>query len=259
MGLISQGASTSAASLACLVLLAHWPMEDFTPLLNQLAPMRPCIEHTLTNSIAVDECLFLLMTRADANSSITQSNQNVTNPGLSTIPEDDLIPLVQSIASLAASSPDPIRRNSAFVTLSLLLKRADPPARLILLDDLLSAENPFPQMRVAAIGLVKESTFDAFDALDANEKGQSGKTRKGTNVFTSPELIARLGRHLLRPEPINLFDTASSTNVITVDVQEFFESSEPARLTECLGFYYTLLQRDVDNLVSGLTHLVSLL
>lgn len=233
-------------------------MDEFPPQIGQLATIRLCIEYTLTNTFAIDECLFLLMTRAHTDiSPITQSTKSAGKQKLSTIPEEDLVSFIQSTASLAAASPDPIRRNSAFVTLSLLLKRLDATPRLVVLAELLSPECPFPQMRVAAIGLVKESVFEAFDALDGkqasltNEANQLDTTSKTINVFLSPQLIAHLGRYLLRPEPMDLFETKSSTNAITVDVEEFFESIEPARLTECLGFYYALFQRDVDNSVSN--------
>lgn len=183
-----------------------------------------CIEYTLQSNVGVNECIFLLMSRACSPGSISES---------------ELTPLIQCIASIAASSPDPIRRNSAFVTLSLLLKRVDPPARLVILGELLSLEDPFPQMRVAAIGLVKESVFD-------------GLASKTPDVFASPQLFTHLGRYLLRPEPIDLFDNFDNT--IAIDVEEFFTSVEPARLTECLGFYYALLLRDANNQVRAVRY-----
>ncbi|KAG9024748.1 hypothetical protein FS842_005409 [Serendipita sp. 407] len=204
--LASQG---GGIALACIVLIAHWPIEEDTPELQQLSQLGPQIEFLLQSSSLVDECMFLLMSRAN-----TQGELEVDT-------------LASAVAALASSSPNPVQRNTAFVTLSLLVKKIPPPARLAFFSELLSNENPFPQMRVAAVGLVKESVLEA---LASPEK----------NILASNALFGQLGRFLLRPDPLDLFGGR-------FDPKEFLTSSEPPRLIECLGFYYTLLQRDTSN------------
>ena len=113
--------------------------------------------------------------------------------------------------------------------LSLVLGLAPPPVRFGLLKDLLADEDMPPQMRIAAIGLLKEAVLEALSG-------------QGQNIFASRHLLATFGPLVLRPVPFGSFDT------VTLD--EFLDSPEPLRLVECLGFYYVLLQRDQNNRVS---------
>jgi hypothetical protein len=210
--LMKMSSKGGALSLASLILLAHWPITQSAPELHQLTELAPPIEYCLQKAAIIDECTFLILSRANT-------------PG--TLQEDSLI---QGMISLASSSPESNQRNSCFVALSLLLKRLPAPARLARLAELLSPGDPFPQMRVAAVGLTKESVLQAL----SSDK---------SDVFASKELFAACGRYMLRPDPMDLFER-------TFDPKEFLEDSEAARLLECLGFYYTLLQRDTHNKVS---------
>jgi len=89
-------------------------------------------------------------------------------------------------------------------------------------------------MRVAAISLVRDAVLDALATT---------QSRAERNALASPQLFAAMGRVLLRPEPPTLFEDTSEQKL-----KEFLEESEPARLTECLGFYYVVLERDEKNL-----------
>ena len=103
--------------------------------------------------------------------------------------------------------------------------------RLQVLRDLISpSEEISPHMRTAAIGLVKESVLEALSYP------------KTENVFASPFLLQTIGPHIFRldsPDLLAAIGALDSAN----------DSPEPARLVECLGLYYILLLRDVENKV----------
>jgi hypothetical protein len=199
-------------ALACIILLSHWPPSEFPPNLQQLERLEYHVETFLQKGVAADELLHFVITRANTPGSLQADG------------------LVHYLVSLSSSSPDERQRNTAFVTLSVLLQKLPSPARLARFVELLSPENPLPQMRVAAVGLVKDSILEALSSQQPN-------------LFASKELFAQLGRFLLRPDPIDLFQN-------NFDGDEFLSTAEPARLIECLGLYYTLLRRDTVNKVT---------
>lgn len=96
------------------------------------------------------------------------------------------------------------------------------------------AEDAFPQMRAAAIGLVKSSFLRAIQS-------QHGKD----DVFASRALVGTVGGYVFRPNPPNLFEDEK------LEMEEFIESEnqEAVRLVECLGLYYVVLLRDSENKV----------
>jgi hypothetical protein len=97
----------------------------------------------------------------------------------------------------------------------------------------LASDAELPQMRAAAIGLLKEFVLEALQV-----PASSGEQ----NVFASPLLMRSFG-------PI-LFRTMPSDYLSTVQVADDIEKSlEPSRIAEVLSFYYVLLQRDRDNKV----------
>jgi Uncharacterised protein family, YAP/Alf4/glomulin len=198
-------------------------MASLLRLIPNLAPF-------LQNGTAIDESLSLILRSAHAHIG-----------GLVAAVELDNI--IQPLIELCSTSPDPTQRNTMFVTLSQLLKSLPSRARLAIFTELLSPDtDPFPQMRVAAVGLVKESVLTAlggFSSSTAREPGQR-------DVFASPQLLTKIGQYILRSEPPDLLSQKQGT----FDVAAFLESSEPVRLIECLGLYYTLLARDVSNKVS---------
>lgn len=148
---------------------------------------------------------------------------------------DILVPLTTLLPPLCCAHPDPPTRHLTFRLLHLVLDATPPALRLQILKDLLEpSEEAFPQMRSAAIGLVKTSFLRALQA--------KANVAAGTDVFLSPILLKTVGRYVFRADPPDLFGNE-------LEVDAFLESTEPARLVECLGLYYVLVLRDADNMV----------
>lgn len=154
--------------------------------------------------------------------------------------ESPSIPLSALLPVLAASHPDPTIRHITFRILSLLLSLTPSVTRLEILKGLVEGDPDDREatgaMTVAAVGLVREAIVDAFSPSPSSATLQ--------NIFKTPHLLQTLGPILLRPSPPDLFSTPSGLKILQDP-----DSVEPARLTECLGFYYTLLIRDVGNSV----------
>jgi hypothetical protein len=88
-------------------------------------------------------------------------------------------------------------------------------------------------MRVAAVGLIKEHFLRAFNA--------GGLTKKD-DPFLSNMFLSTFGPILFRPNPPDLFGD-------DLQMTSLEESSEPARLSECLSLYIVIFRRDEKNLV----------
>ena len=217
LGITPETLPSRPPSLSHLVLLAHSGPNLPRSSPAALQKLLPILTLSLQQNVALDESLALLLARLSATSTRD-------------LPEELVRPVAGLLAPLASTHPHPPTRHVAFRTLALLLSHASPLAHLAHLAALL-ADGPFPQMRVAAVGLVKEAFLSAVGARDASP-------------FTSPALVRALGPVLLRPDPPDVF--ASPTRGA---LRMFLESSEPARLTECLAFYYVLLKRDAANSV----------
>lgn len=144
----------------------------------------------------------------------------------STITQDVSIPLCTVIPVLASAHPSPATRHQAYRILSRIISLSDPTLRLQVLKQLCS-DPQFPQMRVAAVGLVKDSVLAALSS-DA------------PSMLASPALLQGLGKTLFRPDPPDFCSKFTS-------LKELKESSEPPRLVECLSLLYILLQRDIKN------------
>ncbi|KAF9048204.1 hypothetical protein BDZ89DRAFT_1057777 [Hymenopellis radicata] len=136
------------------------------------------------------------------------------------------IPLCTVLPALASGHPDPSVRHQTFRILSKILASTDPAIRLQILHDLCS-HSEFPQMRVAAVGLVKEAILEAFGASIPN-------------LFSSPRFLQVLGPTIFRPDPLDFFESHRT-------LEKLQESSEPARLVECLALLYVLILRDQKN------------
>ncbi|CDO75008.1 hypothetical protein BN946_scf184965.g10 [Trametes cinnabarina] len=208
-------ACESTPSIATFILLAHDPSYTFS--IANLTAFYPTVLSALQANIALDEILAVLI------NTLAPLHKSTPRPDL----EVDLaIPLVHILPHIASNHPDPDIRHYTFRTLSLVLGLCPPPVRFGLLKELLAdAEMPH-QMRIAAVGLLKEAVLE----------GLSGETQ---NMFASPYLLSTFGPIILRPDPPDMFDTAKP--------DEFLDGPEPLRLVECLGFYYVLLQRDQQN------------
>ncbi|KAJ6484410.1 hypothetical protein C8R47DRAFT_554346 [Mycena vitilis] len=136
-------------------------------------------------------------------------------------------PLCALLPTLASAHPDGDVRHQAFRVLSRILTLTPPELRLQILKDL-TTDVEFPQMRVAAVGLVKEASLESLARGDR------------PSIFASPILLQVFGPVLLRPDPTDLFHPDLS-------LSDMEDSLEPARLVECLSLYYILLLRDSSN------------
>ena len=207
----------SRPSLASLILLAHDPSYAFP--VSILTAFYPTVIFCIQSNIALDEVLSILI------SSLAPLRSAVPRPEL----DADLIaPLIHLLPHVASNHSDPDIRHYTFRVISLVLGLSPSPLRFRFLQDLLSDEDLPPQMRVAAVGLLKDAVLEGLASSDKN-------------IFASPHLLAVFGPLVLRPQPPDLFDS--------VLLDDFLESPEALRLVECLGFYYVLLLRDVQNRV----------
>ncbi|KAI0777791.1 hypothetical protein BD413DRAFT_188939 [Trametes elegans] len=212
---VSTASCSRRPSLATFILLAHHDSYEFSPAV--LNAFFPTILSSIQLNIALDEVLSVLIT--------TLSSLRATTPRTE-LETDLIIPLVHLLPHLASNHADPDIRHYTFRILSLVLGLSPPPARFQLLRDLLSEEEMPQQMRITAIGLLKEAVLEGLS---------SGKD----NIFASPYLLTTFGPIVLRPDPPEILDTVS--------LEDFLDGPEPLRLVECLGFYYVLLQRDQTN------------
>jgi len=155
------------------------------------------------------------------------------------VPPEVLSPLAEVLPSIASVHPDSSTRFLAFRLLAQLLTFASSPTRLEILRDLTS-ESDFPQMRTAAIGLVKEAVLEAISHAPSGRE---------SNVFASPRFMRTFSSILFQPNPPSLFSSKPS-------LADFQDSSELSRLAESLGLLYILLKRDSGNLVRSSSHIV---
>ncbi|KAK0222140.1 hypothetical protein IW262DRAFT_958881 [Armillaria fumosa] len=199
-------------SLCHSILLAHY-QEDSLKTIKSLSTMLPIIINCIQANHTLDECVSFLLDTFYLNHT--------------EISEDISIPLCTILPTLASAHPDSSLRHQTFRILSAVLSLSAPPLRLQVLQDLCSTSD-FPQMRVAAVGLVKEAVLEAFG------------NNTPSNLFTSPRFLQVLGPILFRPNPPDFF---SSVPLLTV----LEESSEPARLVECLALLYVLILQDKKN------------
>ncbi|KAJ6608302.1 hypothetical protein B0H10DRAFT_1996587 [Mycena sp. CBHHK59/15] len=203
-------------STSYLILLSHSKIlpSDTGRLLSFMLPI--LMASIQTNS-ALDESMSLLLQALHA--AHFKAGQQLS-PDIS-------VPLCVLLPSLASTHPDSDIRHQAFRILSRVLSLTPAELRLQILKDL-TCDTDLPQMRVAAIGLVKEASLEFL-------------SHEGTpSIFASPMFLQVLGPVLLRPDPVDLFHS-------NLSLSEIQDSSEPARLVECLALYYILLLRDQLN------------
>jgi hypothetical protein len=196
--------------------LAHNPLALSNPV-PCLSSFLPVLLTSIRTNIALDETLAVLF---DQFSRATE------------LPVEVVSPLAEVLPSLASIHPDPSTRFLAYRLLAMLLKLAPPSIHFDILKDLAS-ESEFPQMRTAAIGLVKEAVLESISRASLAST---------SNPFVSPRFMKTFSPILFRPSPPDLFSSNPS-------LAEFQDSSEPPRLAESIGLLYVLLRRDAENLV----------
>ncbi len=159
-------------SLCHFVLLAH-NQEDSHKTIRTLSMMLPVIISCIQANHTLDECVSFLLDALCLNNA--------------EIPEDISIPLCTVLPTLASAHPDSSLRHQTFRVLSTVLSLSAPPLRLQVLQDLCSTSD-FPQMRVAAVGLVKEAVLEAF-----------GSSAPSSNLFASPRFLQVLDQYCSAP------------------------------------------------------------
>ena len=207
----------SKPSIANLILLAHIDAKTLPKSSSLLDNLLPAILSAFQSGVALDECLALLLNA-------------LHNLQESTVSPEIVVPLCTIISSVASTHADPMVRHQAFRVLALLLSHSPPALRMEALKEL-TTDQRLPQMRTAAVGLVKEAVLEGL-----------GSTSQ--NMFASRLFIQTFGPILYRPDPPDYLSKDYST-------QELCESFEIRRIVESLSLYYVLLQRDKMNKVRG--------
>ncbi|OJA10621.1 hypothetical protein AZE42_05700 [Rhizopogon vesiculosus] len=199
-----------------LIILAH--EQSYPPPKDLFSKLHPVLVASIQMNLALDEALFLIFR------CITQDRAQPD------FPPDLAMSLCVVLPALASTHLDPFVRHFSLRLIALILARLPSMLRQQILITLAS-DTELPQMRAAAIGLLKEFVLEALQIPVS-----SGEH----NIFASPLLIRSFG-------PI-LFRTTPSDYLSTINTAEDIEKSlEPSRIAEVLSFYYVLLQRDKDN------------
>ncbi|KAF8189305.1 hypothetical protein BJ912DRAFT_967076 [Pholiota molesta] len=207
------------ASAVHLVFYAYHPAAHIN--LDQLLSfLLPSFISSIQTNTFLDESLAVLIRSLHA----WQTSRPVTN-----LPHDITLPLCGLLPSLASAHPDPAIRHQTFRVLSLLLSTSEPRLKFQHLVEY-TRDSEFPQMRVAAVGLLKEALLQSLST-----------PRRKDDPFCSPLFLRSFGPILFRLDPPDLFAGALS-------LKDFQEMAEPGRLVECLSLYYVLLRRDQENL-----------
>jgi len=203
-----------------LVLTAYQPSPDVNPhaILSRLLPALTSFIHS---NRFLDESLAILINALYIHS--------VAKPTAS-LPDEVILPLCGLLPSIASVHPDGSVRHQTFRVLSLLLQACDSQIRFHQLIEL-TKDSEYPQMRTAAVGLVKEALLESLASHQKNDP------------FLGSLFLQSFGPILFRPNPPDLLSSSLS-------LKEFQESNEPSRLVECLSLYYVILQRDEKNQVN---------
>jgi hypothetical protein len=215
-------------SIGSLILLAHKDIADYNPVGLIQAFSSPAFTSIQTNTAFEETVAFLLIC-------FTSISRAKDAPPL---PFNVVIPFSIVLPPLASAHPDPAMRHLLFRLLAVVLSLFIPTYRLQILEDMLTNSTAHaPQIRIAAIGLVKDSVLDAISTKSAIPPTPN------LDSFGTPQFLDRLGHVLFRPDPPDLFQNPN------FNVEEFVQSPEPKRLVESLALYYVALQRDTTNRV----------
>lgn len=203
-------------TMSSLIILAH---EQQNPLPKDLSSkLHSMLMTSIQMNFALDESLFLIFR------CVTQDR---TQPDF---PPDLATSLCTVLPALASTHLDPFIRHFSLRLIALILAQLPSVLQQQILITLAS-DTELPQMRAAAIGLLKEFVLEALQV-----PASSGEQ----NIFASPLLIRSFGPILFRTMPFDYLSTIRAAG----DIEK---SLEPSRIAEVLSFYYVLLQRDWDN------------
>jgi len=228
---LANGTSPTEPSFGSLVLLAASTTANISS--SVVSRHLPVLIAYLQANHGIDALLAFLLRYLQPHPSASDKAVTVAAAYL---PDDIVAALVPLIAPLSAAHPHPPTRLLLFRgVLKPLLQRTAPALRLTLYASLLAIDEDtamYPQLRVSAIGLVREDVVGALR-----------RSATDGDMLASPKMLQMLGPLILRPNPRDLFTRQD------LDVEEWVKETEPARLTEALLFYYTLIVVDVDNKV----------
>lgn len=214
-------------SIAHLIASAYQPAQDVSAD-KRLPFLLPVLVSSLKTNTFFDESLAVLLRSLHTWKTKRQTSHVHLLP-------DVTVPLINILSSIASVHPEPSIRHHAFRNVSLLLASSDPRLRFQHLTEL-TGQSEYPQMRVAAVGLIKEHFLHILSGCSDR------LSRMKDDPFLSPLFLRTFGPILFRPNPPDLFEDR-------FDLKSFQEGPEPARLCECLSFYFLLLLRDKSNLV----------
>ncbi|EIW77303.1 hypothetical protein CONPUDRAFT_92464 [Coniophora puteana RWD-64-598 SS2] len=227
---ITPGMISPTPAFSQLIYLAHSPV-PLPPPIPLLHNIHSLLLTSIQMNLALDESLFLLLSslsRLRALSQLTSSDHmSATTPtavfgparppshafspssktsahpnnngGLPSVPASlpraelpvDIVSSLSTVLpSLASTHTDPFIRHVTLRTFSLLLWLAPPTLRLEILLELTS-ESAIPQMRAAAIGLVKEAVLDALEREGSGRVNGGGAVTDAANG--SPRSVASSG------------------------------------------------------------------
>ncbi|KAJ4490454.1 hypothetical protein J3R30DRAFT_3421907 [Lentinula aciculospora] len=229
------GSLLPASPKSAFVFFAHTLLESQnTPTILDL--YFPITLASIQSNILLDEALAVLLL---SFSSPRLSSQSEISP------ESILIPLLTILPSLASAHPDPFIRHCTFRVLGLVLSVSPVPLQMQVLKDLVGREragdsNIVGQMRVAAVGLVKDAVLRALTEVDSNRAG-------GENMFASPRFLQTFASVLFSPDPPDVFNETQMKVPSVKDLEEDRMNTELLRLAEVLSLYYVLDMRDVKN------------
>lgn len=204
-------------TMSSLIILAHEQDSYLLPK-DLSSKLHSMLMTSIQMNFALDESLFLIFR------CVTQDRTHHD------FPPDLATSLCIVLPALASTHLDPFIRHFSLRLIALILARLPSMSQQQILMTLAS-DAELPQMRAAAIGLLKEFVLEAlqFPALSGEQ-----------NVFASPLLIRSFGPILFRTMPPDYFSEVQ----VAGDIEK---SLEPSRIAEVLSFYYVLLQRDKDN------------
>lgn len=206
-------------TMSSLIILAYEQDSYLLPK-DLSSKLNSMLMTSIQMNFALDESLFLIFR------CVTQDRTGHD------FPLDLATSLCIVLPALASTHLDPFIRHFSLRLIALILARLPSTLQQQILMTLAS-DAELPQMRAAAIGLLKEFVLEAlqFPALSGEQ-----------NVFASPLLIRSFGPILFRTMPPDYFSEVQ----VAGDIEK---SLEPSRIAEVLSFYYVLLQRDKDNKV----------
>lgn len=237
-------ANPAASTRSSLLILSHTLLPSLSDVANS--------SKSFNRTVYISTCLPAILASLQANTLLDESLALLLlqfSPAVSQPPSSPeiLSPLFALIPSLASFHPDPFIRLCTFKLLGLLLDAAPDVLKIYALKELIGNNaNASDKMRVAAVGLVKDAVMKAL--------------AHSPSVLGSPKFLQSFGPILFVPDPPDLFEALDIGNehetrgkniakALKTLEQEAVQL-ELSRLAECLGLYYVLQRRDVENRVS---------